>query len=255
LANRQRIITDNKTLQSQYDSLASGDIIMGGVRLKPFEEHILLDLVERGVRMIPSAQAQLASRSKVFQTRLFVSWMIPHTRVVYDLHDIVDAISVYARAGVSQVVSKHDHRNAGRGVHLWASIEDIYTQASFGVMPFPFVVQPFVPNCLDIRVVILDDYLEAYKRENPYNFRKNLHSGGKSSACELAPEQKDLCRQVMERGRFPYAHIDILVTGAGTSYLGEINLRGGIRGAGIKGPEYREKIAAIHEKYLKSISE
>lgn len=254
MGNRQRIITDNRTLRDQYHALAAGDVIVGGISLRPGEEHILLDLVARGVRMIPPAQAQLASRSKAFQVRLFAAFMVPHTMVVYDLHDIVHAISVYGKEAVKQVVSKHDRRNAGRGVHLWTSIEDIYTQASFGVVPFPFVIQPYVPESLDIRVVILDDYLEAYQRRNPCNFRNNLHSGGQSSPCDLTPEQLTLCRQVMARGAFPYAHIDLLVTAAGLSYLAEINLRGGIRGAKIDQSEYRARISAIHDRCLNGIT-
>ena len=54
----------------------------------------------------------------------------------------------------------------------------------------------------------------------------------------------------MERGRFPYGHLDILVTREGDSFLGEINLRGGIRGAKITPKEYQAKIDAIHQRLL-----
>ena len=136
------------------------------------------------------------------------------------------------------------------GVHLWQSIEEVFTHASLGNIPFPFVLQPFEPGCRDIRVVFLDDYIEAYWRHNPHNFRNNLHHGGKSEPCELSDEQIKLCRQVMERGRFPYGHLDIIITKEGKSYLGEINLRGGIRGAKITPAEYQARVDAIHQQLL-----
>jgi len=248
--DQPRVITDNNSLFDQYHTLLAGDIIIGLVRLKPAEEPLLLDLVERGIRLIPAALSQLASRSKTLQTKLFAPLMVPHTLAVYDLHDLTYAISLYGRNGIGQVVTKHDRRNAGMGVHLWTSIEEVYSQASFGVMPLPFVLQPFYPDCRDIRVLIINDYEEAYWRHNPDNFRNNLHCGGQSTPCELTAEQRDLCRQAMDRGRFPYAHIDIMVTQDSGSYVAEINLRGGIRGAKISADEYRARLEAVHQNWL-----
>ena len=57
----------------------------------------------------------------------------------------------------------------------------------------------------------------------------------------------------MERGSFPYGHLDILVTKDGKSYLGEINLKGGIKGAKISPEEYQEKVEAIHQMLLKKM--
>jgi ribosomal protein S6--L-glutamate ligase len=240
-----RVITDNHTLFAEYDSLQAGDIFMGRVRLKPGEESILLDLVSRGVQLIPSALSQAVSRSKVLQARLFASFMIPDTLAVHDLHDLTRAVNIYGKRGIIRVVTKHDRRHAGMGVHLWASIEDIYTQASFGGMPFPFVVQPFCPGSRDIRVIMLGDYREAYERHNPYNFRNNLHCGGRSRTCLLTEEQQSLCLEVMRRGQFPSAHVDIMVTEDGASYLAEINLRGGLRGAAIDAREYQTRMDTL----------
>ena len=245
-----RVITDNNTLFDQYHTLQAGDIVIGRVRLKPAEEPLLLDLVERGIRLIPAALSQLASRSKTLQAKLLAPLMVPHTLAVYDLHDLTYAISLYGRNGINQVVTKHDRRNAGMGVHLWTSIEEVYSQASFGVMPLPFVLQPFYPDCRDIRVLIINNYEEAYWRHNPDNFRNNLHCGGQSIPCELTAEQRGLCRQAMDRGRFPYGHIDIMVTPDNESYVAEINLRGGIRGAKINADEYRARVEAVHQNWL-----
>jgi glutathione synthase/RimK-type ligase-like ATP-grasp enzyme len=245
-----RVITENNTLFDLYHDLKAGDIVLGGVRLRPAEEPLLVDLVERGIRLFPAALAQLASRSKALQAKLFAPLMVPLTMAVYDLHDLTRAIALYGRNRIGRVVTKHDRRNAGMGVHLWTSIEEVYTQASFGVMPLPFVLQPFYPDCRDIRVVMIDNYEEAYWRHNPDNFRNNLHCGGASSPCELTAMQRDLCQQVMHRGRFPYAHIDIMVTADDTSYVAEINLRGGIRGAKINADEYRSRVEAVQQRWL-----
>jgi ribosomal protein S6--L-glutamate ligase len=50
----------------------------------------------------------------------------------------------------------------------------------------------------------------------------------------------------MARGRFPYAHIDLMILEDNSFYLGEINLRGGIRGAKITPAQYRERQQVIH---------
>jgi len=49
----------------------------------------------------------------------------------------------------------------------------------------------------------------------------------------LNESQLALCREVMERGKFPYAHIDLMVTRDGRNYLSEIALDGGLKGAKI----------------------
>ena len=249
------VIRDNSTLRAQYNSLRQGDIIIGRLRLRESEESLLLDLSTRGVNLIPSGLSQLASRSKTFQAAIFSPFMLPLTRSIHAHHDLIEAISDYQKNSIAAVVTKLDRRNAGMGVHLWQSVEEVFSHASLGNIPFPFVLQPFVPECHDIRVVLLGDYIEAYRRHNPHNFRNNLHHGGESKPCQLSDEQIKLCRQVMERGQFPYGHLDIMLTKKGKSYLGEINLRGGIRGAQITPAEYQARVDAIHQELLNTCME
>ena len=255
LSREKLVIRDNSTLRARYNALRPGDIIVGRLRLRESEESMLLDLSERGVHLIPSGLSQLASRSKTLQVALFAPFMLPLTRAIHVHHDLIEAISDYRKNSIRAVVTKLDRRNGGMGVHLWQSVEEVFTHASLGNLPFPFVLQPFEPDCQDMRVVFLDEYIEAYWRHNPYNFRNNLHHGGQSEHCEPSAEQINLCRQAMERGRFPYGHLDLLVTEKGKSYLGEINLRGGIRGALITPEDYQARVEAIHqhlqENYMK----
>ncbi|RPI53000.1 MAG: hypothetical protein EHM49_04835, partial [Deltaproteobacteria bacterium] len=141
----------------------------------------------------------------------------------------------------------------GLGINLWSSIEDAYNQVCFGSLDYPFVVQPFVEKTIDVRVVIIGDYSEAYWRRNPYSFRNNIFCGGDSGVYELSADQRDFCQSIMDRGKFPNAHIDLMVTMERTTYFGEINLRGGLKGAKISGPEYQERIKAMEEAFVKSI--
>lgn len=247
--SKPRIIRDNSSLDRHYQSLVAGDVVVGRLRMVSSEEPLLLDLVERGVRLIPSAIAQLASRSKVLQARIFAEWMLEQTVAVHDTHQMLALLAAQASFGQG-VITKHDRKNAGMGIHLWPSLEDVYNQSSLGVLPYPFVVQPFVAGARDIRVIIIGEFCEAYWRENPDGFRNNLHCGGESSPCLLDQGQRQLCEQVMERGKYPYAHLDLMVTPEGRTYLSEINLRGGIRGAAIGAEEYRLRIEAVHQQLV-----
>jgi glutathione synthase/RimK-type ligase-like ATP-grasp enzyme len=246
LTRTQYLLRDNTSLQKKYNELQANDLIIGRVRLRPTEEHLLLDLVDRGIICIPSAKSQLLSRSKTFQAKLFSSCMLPDTMIIHDLNDLLLSINRY-QTKYNRVITKQERKNAGLGVHLWSTIEDVYTQASLGVLPFPFVLQPYYSDCRDIRVIVMGSYLEAYWRYNPNSFRNNLHFGGDSSPCNLEEEQVLICRKIMEKGRFPYAHLDFMVTEDNKFYFTEINLRGGLRGARISATEYKEKMAEIHE--------
>lgn len=246
MATTRRIITDNTTLRRSFRELAAGDMVLGRLRLLPTEELLLLDLVERGVILFPSALSQAAGRSKALQAALFADLMLPHTIAIHDIHGLQEAVDLYHSRKIGKVVTKQDRKNAGMGVHLWNSVEEVFNQASLGVLPYPFVLQPFYEGGRDIRVVVLGEYVEAYLRENPNSFRNNLHFGGRSTPCTLTDSQWLICREAMTRGRFPYAHVDLMVLPDNSSFLAEINLRGGIRGAKISPQEYQERLAAIH---------
>ena len=248
-ARQPRLIPDNATLRTDFNLLQAGDVFIGRLCLKSTEENLVVDLLERGVKLFPAGSAQLGCRSKTLQVGMFAEYMVPSTRAIHNLHDLFESLNEYHQCGHGQVVTKKDRANGGMGINLWSSVEEVFNQASCGVLSFPFVLQPFCPNCRDIRVIMLADYQEAYWRDNPDNFRNNLHCGGKSEPTTLTTEQQDVCRQVMARGKFPYSHIDLMVAEDGETWLAEINLRGGIKGARISSSEYRQKIAAIHQRY------
>jgi len=248
-----RIFTKNSELRDTYASLKNGDIFIGRVRFRRNEEYLLLDMLERGVVFFPSALSQQICRSKVAQTVVFSEFMIPHTVSIHDQHDMMQATSYFHKHSIGMVVTKLDRKDGGLGINLWPDIEHVYNQASLNMLPYPFVIQPYMENCRDIRVIILDTYEEAYTRENAHNFRNNIHSGGVSRPYTLTENQKIMCRHIMARGKFPYAHLDLLESREGKTFLSEINLRGGIKGAKITPEEYKKRIDAIHGKFAKEI--
>ena len=138
----------------------------------------------------------------------------------------------------------------GFGVHRWDSVETVYNQASFNAISYPFVLQPFVEKYTDVRVIIAGDYHEAYTRENENNFRMNLTQGGKSRPYTLTEDQLALCHSVMERGKFPYAHIDLLIDEEGRGYVSEAALNGGMKGARIR----REDLDIIKKGLLEEMA-
>ncbi len=250
MTDRPVIIRDNKTLATCYQQLKKNDIICGRICLKPGEEHLLLDLLARGIHLIPSALSQLASRSKTFQARIFSDFMLPGTLPIYDNHALLRASLLYQEQQYTKVILKSDRKNAGLGIYVFNDIEELNNRIRDGSFPFPFVIQPFQVDYRDIRVIMLGDYLEAYERVNPGNFKKNLHCGGKSIPYVLGDQQRLLCDQVMHRGEFPYAHLDLMLTTEGKSLLAEINLRGGLRGAKICGREYQSRLDHLHIQLL-----
>lgn len=250
MKRQRRIITDSQTAFRHFQQLEPDDLICCRLRIRPGEEHLLLDLAERGITGFPSFRSQLCSRSKALQTRLFSWAMIPGSTVIYTIHDLIETIKAYGRTGTGRVVLKLEGKNGGLGVLLFSSIEEIYNQAVPGLIAYPFVVQPFLDGARDIRVIIIDDYQEAYVRTNACGFRQNLHCGATAAPCTLTDKQLELCRQIMTRGGFPYAHLDLLHIDAATTYFSEINLRGGLRGASITSDDYRQRINAVHRRFI-----
>jgi ribosomal protein S6--L-glutamate ligase len=176
--------------------------------------------------------------------------MLPHTLAVYDSNGLLEATSHFNHLGLTQVIVKRDRKNGGVGIHRFPSIEDVYNLASFGTQEYPLVIQPFIEGFRDIRIIWLGEYVEAYERVNSTNFRHNLHCGGIAVPYELNEPLLQFCGRVMERGRFPYAHLDLMQTSDGSHYLTEINLRGGLRGARIDAPTYRDRIEALTGRLL-----
>lgn len=244
------IIRNSRELKDRYDELKAGDVFLGVLSYKGVKDRILIDLLERGVELFPSASAQTLSSSKVAQALVLRKWMLPHTLVITRRFSLMHAIGYFNRHQIERVVTKEDRLDCGYGIHYWNNIEEVYNQAASQSLAYPFVVQPFIEHYTDIRIVIVGDYIEAYTRENQYNFRNNISAGGSSRPYSLNNSELALCREVMERGKFPFAHIDLLITPDGKNYLSEIALDGGLKGARTD----RDTLCRLKEELLEQLS-
>jgi glutathione synthase/RimK-type ligase-like ATP-grasp enzyme len=244
------IIRSSRELKERYQDLCSGDIFLGILTYKHIKQSILIDLMERGVACFPSPLSQVLNQSKAGQAVALNKWMLPHTYVITRRTDLVEAINTYNKLNIAPVITKEDHMHCGHGVRKWDTIEILYNCLALSESSYPFVLQPFLSNFTDIRVVIAGEYMEAYVRYNPDNFRMNISMGGKNHVYEVNTELLNFCRTAMERGKFPYAHLDIHVTDDGSYYLSEIALNGGTKGAKIRHRELDQKKLDVLERLL-----
>lgn len=235
----------------RYDDLTRGDIFCGKPAAGVLNPFLLVDLLERNVFCVPSPLSQIISGSKVVQTLLLKNRMMPDTLVILRRKNLLDAIGLYGRRGNGPVITKEDRMHCGHGVRKWDSIETLYSFVSMSDTSYPFVLQPFVESFTDLRVIIAGEYAEAYARNNPDNFRMNMAAGGMSRPVSLDAGKERFCRAVMERGKFPYAHIDIMETPDGRYYLSEISLNGGIKGAVIERSELDRRKREITERLIR----
>ncbi len=243
-----RSITD---FRSQYRRLRCGDAVLGALALRPGEEIKLLDLADRGVAFFPPALVQLLCRSKAAQAEVLGEFMVPGAFVAYALPDLAAHLPEFHSRNLGPVVVKLDRGHLGLGVSLWPSLEALYSLAGLKGLTYPLVVQPLLMGARDLRAVFLGDYVEAYERVNPHSFRKNLFQGGSSKLAVLTPEQTAFCRRVMDRGKFPYAILDLLVSPQGATYLSEISIKGGLTGARLTQADFRQRVASLEEEFVK----
>jgi ribosomal protein S6--L-glutamate ligase len=221
----------------RYADLKAGDVFIGQVGATSVRQALLIDCQARGIQCFPSALAQCLHHSKTAQAFVLKEFMLPRTRVISRRSDLLAAATDYGKAGIGAVVTKQNRMHCGHGVRKWDSAEMLYNLLGFETEAFPFVLQPFLSEFTDVRAIIAGQYREAYARDNPGGFRKNLSAGGSSTPYNLSSEELDFCRRVLERSGFPYAHIDLHVTSDGKIYLSEITLNGGLKGAAVRRPE------------------
>lgn len=248
------LIESNSEFWDNYPNITNETAIVNILNFSKEEELIFLDLIENGVKIFPSALSQALSRSKCLQAYVFKNWLPPFTFVIKNRIDLLNKLNFFYENDITRVVTKLDRKNSGIGVNFWNSVEELYNFLLISKNDiYPFVIQPFLSIIKDIRVIIIGDYVEAYERHNK-GPRKNLARGGHYRECTLSDDDLNLCQKVMKRGKFPYAHIDLLVTHDKT-YLSEISLRGGIKGSKLTPSEYNKMIEEIRDNFKKNFIE
>lgn len=235
------IIRSTAKLLKQYSQLGPGDVFVGKVPSGMLKHTLLIDFLERGIHCLPAPLSQIINGSKAAQAMLLAHWMLPLTRVIRRRADMFEAMGVYHGENIGSVITKEDRMHCGHGIRRWESIEALYNMVAFNKSSFPFVLQPYQESFTDLRVIIVDTYIEAYIRQNSANFRMNLSAGGESQPYIPTDKQLEFCRDVIQRARFPYAHLDLMELENECCYLSEISLDGGIKGAKIN----RTKLEAL----------
>lgn len=224
-------IYQSRELGNRYHDLGPGDVVVGEVAAAHHHIARLIDLLQRGVTCVPSPLSQLLSRSKVAQVEILGQFMLPLTMAIKRRTQLMDAINIYNQAGIGAVVTKEEHMHCGHGVRRWDHIETVYSFRGLDNHGYPFVIQPLAEHFTDARVIMVGDYTEAYTRHNPEGFRGNLSAGGRCEPHVLTDDQERFCRQIVDRARFPYAHLDLQIMTDGGLHILEIALNGGIRGS------------------------
>jgi ribosomal protein S6--L-glutamate ligase len=245
------IIHNNSEFRKKFNHLKKGDAFIGNLVFRPGEEFKAIDLISRGVIVFPSLQAQFLSRSKVLQAEILGNFMLKDTFVAYKSLDIVQHLPAYARHG--EVICKRDSRHLGLGLSKWNSLEDLQSLAAMETLPYPLVVQPFLREARDLRLLIIEDYCEAYEKTNPYSFRKNLAYGGKAFKVEIYPGLEEFCRRIMRRGNFPYAILDVLVDKNDNYHLSEISLKGGLTGSSMGQQEFIRRKKQVNSTFCRNL--
>ncbi len=246
-----KLILSFSAFQRHFFCLSEGDLVAVRIPLKPEEAGLVVDLIERGVQAFPPFLSQLLSRSKVLQSQVLKNFMPPFTFSIRNKTSLLHAMAELLKTGYKKFITKADDANCGLGIKCWSSLEDVFNFAGTEALPYPFVLQPFFEEWKDYRVIILGDlYVEAYERQNPFNFRQNLFFGGKAIPHELTEQELEFCQKVMERGKFPYAHIDMVYIDGKGPYLSEINLKGGLKGAKILPEEYEKLLKDLTHTFI-----
>ncbi len=245
------VITSYQSLLKHFHILKKEDLILTRIPIRKDNFHLIFDLRERGVLSYPSFLSQILSHSKVAQAEILREFMLPHTYVIKSKVMFLEVMEVLSSC--KGFITKQDFANCGLGVFFWRDLEEIFRAAGTELLPFPFVLQPFFENWKDIRVILLGDtYCEAYLRENTKNFRQNLFFGGIAKPYNLSEKELSFCKAVMERGGFPYAHLDIAYIDGEGPFLSEINLKGGLKGAKIKERDYEGIIKTLRDKFFEN---
>ena len=244
------IVKSNRELKALYHELSAGDVFIGNLSMKFLKHPMLIDMLERGICCLPSPLSQILNSSKATQAFVLKEWMLPLTVAIRRRSDLIEAVNTFNKHNIGPVVTKQDGMHCGHGIRRWDTIETLYSFIALSESSYPFVLQPFQEKFTDVRAIIVGDYVEAYTRYNPHNFRVNITLGGIGSPIEMDEKIEAFCRSVMQRGKFPFAHIDLMLLENNECYVSEIALNGGVKGARISREVLDQKKEALLEQLV-----
>ena len=92
------ILKSNRELKCRYHELSGGDVFSGNLSLKHLKQTLFIDMLEQGIRCLPSALSQILNSSKVAQAFILRDWMLPFTFVILRRADLIEAINAFNNA-------------------------------------------------------------------------------------------------------------------------------------------------------------
>ncbi|MFC6731626.1 MULTISPECIES: RimK family alpha-L-glutamate ligase [unclassified Haladaptatus] len=177
------------------------------------------------VPWVNDREAILTSRNKagVIATLAREGIPVPETTLVSNPTERADLEAVFADFE-TPVVVKPNSTTRGTGVvkvhdaDSFLGVTDYLTLVHdyMATGDKSFLVQEFVPNARDYRVMVLDgEYVGAVERRLPENsdhWKHNVHRGATATGVDLSEDLKTLAEQTAEILDIPLLGVDILAT-------------------------------------------
>jgi len=213
--------------QEAYESFKEGDFVFS---LMIRSSHYAKTFLKKGVTLLPKFDMVKLWRSKIEHAKLFKDTHMPqHTTWAYNINELKNLQHYYkSNCPTSQLVTKkYTNTSGGKDVHKWKNIDhiiDYFTTAGAGQF-YPMVIQPFIENYKDYRVIVMGEFVQAIHRYNPNNWKQNTDLGASITDVPLTLEEWEFVRDVQRITKFPFIFIDLMITDDNI-YLGEFSLDG-----------------------------
>lgn len=134
------------------------------------------------------------------------------------------------------LVCKPNNLSKGRGVALIQSKKQLHAHMkevikTYGRKKFYFIMQKFVPNDGDYRILVIGNNLYGIKRRsnNKKEFRNNFSLGGSVQKIAISPDMKLTAKQIKKALKLDFAGIDFILRGKTKIFL-EVNRTPGLSG-------------------------
>jgi len=157
-----------------------------------------------------------------------LGFRVPATIVVQSRREAIDAFHDLG----GDCIVKPIFGGEGRGVMRIQNAElawtTFWTLEKLGAISY---VQPFVsPGGCDTRLLVIGDEVIGVRRENQFDFRTNVASGGTCEAAELTTQQIAMARRICQSIGLKFASVDLIDSEDGEPKVLEVNAIPGWKG-------------------------
>lgn len=182
---------------------------------------------EKNVQLLPHPEQIALWASKIRQAQLFNEYVVPHTKWAINIIDLLILKQYYDNHYSGELVTKPERNSGfGRDVRKWKNIDEIISFFNQYPTKFePMIIQSFIDNYKDYRVIMLGEYIYTKQRKNSKKWRQNVHLGADITATTLTKKEYEFCKKILQISNLPFIYIDLMIT-PDHIYLGEISLTG-----------------------------